>query len=379
MPQTAASGRPLTKEDFIVGWICALDVELRAALAVLDEVLPEPPFHRLRGDKNVYKYGRIKNHYVVIACLPAGRPGAESASVVATYLKLTFPNVIERGFGLLVGVGGGAPNLQRGHDIRLGDIVVSRPNNSRSAVVQYDFGKAMQGGGFLEQGNSRLQPPPRILLSTIEKIQSGNPAPFRNNLRDNAHHLGERDHIFQYPQSPDQLFEATCLHNASSQIGTCARCDLTKRVLRPQRRPDHLEIHYGTIASGNQVMKDGVKRDLISAQTGALCFEMEAPGLLLMDAFPCLVIRGISNYADGHKNDNWQAYAALLKPLLVPQTNLHQVVRLALWSLLGKNFEVHIFEKDTILSSSLSLNGSSLPPQEEYNIRVSDKMEETCR
>ncbi|KAF3798540.1 hypothetical protein GCG54_00015244 [Colletotrichum gloeosporioides] len=39
-----------------------------------------------------------------------------------------------------------------------------------------------------------------------------------------------------------------------------------------------------------------------------LCFEMEAAGL--MTEFPCIVIRGISDYADSHKNDDWQYYAA---------------------------------------------------------------------
>ncbi|KAJ0382563.1 hypothetical protein COL922a_012294 [Colletotrichum nupharicola] len=30
-----------------------------------------------------------------------------------------------------------------------------------------------------------------------------------------------------------------------------------------------------------------------------------------MNNFPCLVIRGICDYADSHKNDRWQNYAAL--------------------------------------------------------------------
>jgi hypothetical protein len=30
----------------------------------------------------------------------------------------------------------------------------------------------------------------------------------------------------------------------------------------------------------------------------------------LMDSFPCLVIRGICDYADSHKNKVWQPYAA---------------------------------------------------------------------
>ena len=35
---------------------------------------------------------------------------------------------------------------------------------------------------------------------------------------------------------------------------------------------------------------------------------MEAAGL--MDNFPCLVIRGICDYSDAHKNKKWQPYAA---------------------------------------------------------------------
>jgi hypothetical protein len=56
-------------------------------------------------------------------------------------------------------------------------------------------------------------------------------------------------------------------------------------------------------------MKDGVSRDRLSAELGGvLCFEMEAAGL--MNEFSCLVIRGICDYADSHKNKTWQPYAA---------------------------------------------------------------------
>jgi nucleoside phosphorylase len=68
-------------------------------------------------------------------------------------------------------------------------------------------------------------------------------------------------------------------------------------------------VHYGTIASGNQVMRDGATRDRISLRLGGvLCFEMETAGL--MDSFPCLVIRGICDYADSHQNKRWQLYTA---------------------------------------------------------------------
>jgi nucleoside phosphorylase len=67
--------------------------------------------------------------------------------------------------------------------------------------------------------------------------------------------------------------------------------------------------HYGTIACGNILIKDGKTREAIRKETGALCFEMEAAGL--MADFPCLMVRGICDYADSHKNKKWQGYAAL--------------------------------------------------------------------
>jgi nucleoside phosphorylase len=48
------------------------------------------------------------------------------------------------------------------------------------------------------------------------------------------------------------------------------------------------------------VIKHGGTRDKLVQELGILCFEMEAAGL--MDNFPCLVIRGIGDYADSHKN-----------------------------------------------------------------------------
>ncbi|KAK6506303.1 hypothetical protein TWF506_011220 [Arthrobotrys conoides] len=69
-------------------------------------------------------------------------------------------------------------------------------------------------------------------------------------------------------------------------------------------------IHYGLIASGNQVMKHGITRDQLSRDKNILCFEMEAAGI--MDEIPSLIIRGICDYSDNHKNKSWQPYAALV-------------------------------------------------------------------
>ena len=56
-------------------------------------------------------------------------------------------------------------------------------------------------------------------------------------------------------------------------------------------------------------MKDALIRDKLAEENGVLCFEMEAAGL--MNHFPCLVIRGICDYSDTHKNKEWQGYAAM--------------------------------------------------------------------
>lgn len=68
-------------------------------------------------------------------------------------------------------------------------------------------------------------------------------------------------------------------------------------------------IHYGLIASANQLMKNGLVREKLATEHDILCFEMEAAGL--MNHFPCLVVRGICDYSDSHKNKDWQGYAAM--------------------------------------------------------------------
>lgn len=57
-------------------------------------------------------------------------------------------------------------------------------------------------------------------------------------------------------------------------------------------------------------MKDACIQDKLAAEKDVLCFEMEAAGL--MNHFLCLVIRGICDYSDSHKNKAWQGFAAMI-------------------------------------------------------------------
>jgi nucleoside phosphorylase len=106
----------------------------------------------------------------------------------------------------------------------------------------------------------------------------------------------------------DSLFEANYSHAIPIE-DTCEACDLSCLVRRDDRHTDEPHVHYGTIVSGNQVIKHAPIRDQLGLEHKALCFEMEAAGL--MNTFPCIVIRGICDYSDSHKNKQWQPFAAL--------------------------------------------------------------------
>ena len=121
------------RSQYTVGWIRALPTEATAAQAMLDETYPGLPSKNVH-DSNVYTFGRVHNHKVVIALLPSGVYGTNSAATTAKEMLLNFPNIR---FGLLVGVGGGIPNEE--HDIRLGDVVVSKPHGTVGKSPQKFF------------------------------------------------------------------------------------------------------------------------------------------------------------------------------------------------------------------------------------------------
>jgi nucleoside phosphorylase len=282
-------------EDYTVGWVCALPVELAAAAELLDEKHRSLP--QDSSDTNIYTLGRMGDHNVAVVCLPAGQIGNNSATAVAVQMKSTFKSIR---FGLMVGIGGGVPSDEA--DVRLGDVVISQPYMQRGGVVQYDFGKTTPNG-FVQTGF--LNAPPAILLNALAKLQA-------NRYRCKSDISGYLSALCHLPKfacdnlGPDILFESTYNHVGGPM---CERCSKDRLLKRTTRGNQEIMVHYGTIASGNQVMRDGVTRDSISsALGGVLCFEMEAAGL--MNSFPCLVIRGICDYADSHKNKRWQAYAA---------------------------------------------------------------------
>jgi nucleoside phosphorylase len=290
--------RRLRRDEYTVGWVCALPVELAAAQEMLDEEHHDLERDPADNDENLYALGSIGGHNVAIVCLPAGRIGNNPAAAVSTQMRATFKAIR---FGLMVGIGGGVPGAEA--DVRLGDVVVSQPHKVHGGVVQYDMGKTTPSG-FERTGS--LNSPPQVLLSAVAKVRA-------NELRGRSQlstHVSTLERIAKFQRAkagPDVLFDAAYDHDGGQ---TCDHCSVDRQEPRqPRESEEEVVVHYGTIASGNQVMRSAAERDKVSAELGGvLCFEMEAAGL--MNSFPCLVIRGICDYADSHKNKRWQPYAA---------------------------------------------------------------------
>ncbi|KAL4946816.1 hypothetical protein BDV06DRAFT_229692 [Aspergillus oleicola] len=292
----------VTADDFTIGWICAVPFEVAAARSLLDEsyaTLPTDP-----RDDNAYAVGRIAQHRVVIACLPYGEYGTNSAATVVSNMLQTFRNIR---FGLLVGIGSGAPSS--GHDIRLGDVVISRPERGHQGVVQYDLGRSASGSGSIVPIGV-LNKPPSVLLRAsyaLERQHMREGPKFVEYLSEAVARYPGRKDFWSPPETQhDKLYTSSYEHHGANN--DCSHCDAGFTVVRAPRPSTTPQVHYGLIASGNRSIKHGKTRDRLNQEQGILCFEMEAAHL--MNDFPCLVIRGICDYADSHKNKIWQSYAA---------------------------------------------------------------------
>jgi nucleoside phosphorylase len=273
-------------------------VEMSAVRYMLDEEHARLPTRV--GDLNRYILGRMGTYNVAIGYLPQGSQGIGAAAIVATDMRRTFPSIQLR---LLVGIGGGIPSKK--NDIRLGDVVVGIPDGIHGGVVEYDLGKESISGferkGFLCQ-------PPNEWTTAVVEMQSDHlvrPNRISEFLSAMLNTYPQLEFYSRPAPEKDILFPPDVIH-VDGEL-SCGQCD--KGHIVTTRSSAGSKIFYGTIASGNKVIKNAEIRDRISQSAGgALCFEMEAAGL--NDGFPSIIIRGICDYADSHKNDDWHAHAA---------------------------------------------------------------------
>ncbi|KAG2014518.1 hypothetical protein GB937_006745 [Aspergillus fischeri] len=308
-----------THEDYTVGWVCPLEVELTAALQMLDE--EHEPLGQPSTDHNLYHLGSVAGHKVVIAGL--WQAGNNPATAVVTQMRIRFPNLR---FALLVGIGGGVPTITEHGMLRLGHVVVSQPVGPFSGAIQYDHGKARDG---VFERTGALAPPPVVLLLAARSLAAQRARSDTDPIMKNVQRVDTSKpqlRRFEFPGiENDKLFPADYKHpcpGLSCEESGCDTAHIIKREIGEFDEP--IVVHRGTVASGELMLKDSALRDKLAKEYGALCFEREAAGA--MADFHCLVIRGISHYCDSHNNDQWDGFAAAAAAAYARQLFFHMPI-----------------------------------------------------
>jgi nucleoside phosphorylase len=287
---------------YTVAWIAPLRIEEQAALYMLDNE-HQGSFAMDRGDDYVYSAGDINGHNVVIATFPKGyNYGVGSAAALASQVKKSFPNLW---FGLLVGVAAGLPNLSRipPRDIRLGDVLVGVGEGDSAGIIGYGLGKETSNG-FELLHHGALAKTEKVVSSATGNIESHEPMhgnvflKYYESIKAKNHSNG----TFADPgQEKDQLYQT--VDGESSSVA--------KPVERPVRQPsERTKVWYGSIGSGDKLIKNAQKRDKLRDEFNLIGLEMEAAGT--MDTIAVGVIRGVCDYGDDKKNKEWQPYAAAM-------------------------------------------------------------------
>ncbi|KAJ5621360.1 hypothetical protein N7528_006143 [Penicillium herquei] len=308
---------PRGREDFSIAIICALELESDAVEHLFDHIwdINGDRYGKALNDTNSYRTGVIGNHNVVLAYMTG--MGKVEAATVAKSCRWSFPCIR---LALIVGVCGGVPaSIEEG--MFLGDIIIS------DEILPYDFGKKFPGTFQRRETTSRSGGDSEV-KGFLRKLKSPKG---REQLQERTdHHLGAlRTRTSDYPCPPmqsDQLFEPNyhhmhhdnpkckkCVKSKSckrAQEATCEalNCDRERLVVRLRPSQRQFSIHFGRIASGDTVMKSGRDRDRIADKEKVIAFEMEGAGIDRI--MPFLVIKGICDYADSHKNKIWQKYSA---------------------------------------------------------------------
>ncbi|KAL8336410.1 hypothetical protein RB601_000293 [Gaeumannomyces tritici] len=297
--------RPAGRGDFEIAIICALTIEADAAEALFDRHWGDegPPYDKAPGDPNAYSTGYIGRHNVVLAHMPG--IGKANAALVASNCRNSFPNIK---LALVVGVCGAAPFAPSNNDeIVLGDVIIS------DGVIQYDLGRRLPEGfvrkDTLLDSLGRPNAEIRALVVKLKGIRGQ--ATLKRKMASYMEELQKQPEVkAEYPGlQHDRLFEATYRHVGDGMI--CEDCCCSGRLVSRSRLAQGIPqpaVHFGLIATGDMVMKSGEERDEIVRREGAIGFEMEGAGV--WDSFPCVVIKGVCDYADSHKTKVWQRYAA---------------------------------------------------------------------
>ncbi|KAE8414542.1 nucleoside phosphorylase domain-containing protein [Aspergillus pseudocaelatus] len=269
--------RPSTRDEFKIAIICALLVECDAVLASFDET-----FDKIGPNLRDPSWRRQ-----LLSHMPG--MGKVSATGVASNLCISFPGIK---LSLVVGICGA---------IILGDVV-------SDCIVEYDFGRQYPDG-FRPKGNIQDLPirPNRDIRAVIFSLKLRETRrELEKGLSHNLRSLQAQSPTWQHPRTEhDVLFEASYHHRHYQNDTTCVCADCPSSsdlVCEMALLKDF--VHIGLVACGDTVMKPGEHRDRLAEAEGVIEFEMEGAGVC--GILPCVIIKGVCDYADNHKDTRWQ-------------------------------------------------------------------------
>ncbi|PTB49562.1 hypothetical protein M431DRAFT_125875 [Trichoderma harzianum CBS 226.95] len=328
--RSEAGGRPRSREDFQIAIICARPLEYDVVSLLFDKFWDDDEsYGRARGDMNSYTNGRMGQYDVVLVLLP--NMGTVAAAGAAASFRSSYPNLQ---LAFLVGICGGVPRSGE-NEIHLGDVIISK------SAVQYDLGKQYHKAFMIKDTvDDSLGRPNKNIRNLVASFETEH---IRDQLQrkaclylkdlQSAAAKKRRPQNYQYPGiNNDKLFFPAYRHKHRGRQ-PCPFCDnptdtfceqaakascidlgcdetqLVKRTdLEIRGSTGDPEIFVGRIASGNSVMKSGEHRDKIAEEQEVIALEREGAGV--WDEIPCIIVKGVCDYADSHKNDLWQRYAA---------------------------------------------------------------------
>ena len=312
--------RPRSRDAFDVAVFCSLPLEGNAVESVFDEVYDDigDVYGKSPYDENAYFLGRIGRHNVVLVYMShaARLPAARSA----LHVQSSFPNV---SLAVAVGICGGTPKTPDGLPIFLGDVVVSH------SIFPYDtgspYGDAFNLDDRLHGPISLLPPQPQALLANIQSLPHSRLVGSRHTqhlaaaqsaagMEDSAYPGADHDTLFTACTNPEQPAVQRHEDGSHSAIDPGTRHttfgEVRRRsgLLRNSGENPEPSIHIGLVASGDSLVRSAADRDQFWEKYGVIGFDMEAAGL--GEVLPCLVVKGVADYADSHKDRRWQKYAA---------------------------------------------------------------------
>jgi nucleoside phosphorylase len=326
---------PSSRDDFKIAIICALPREVDAVEALFQfnwerngkRSLPER-FTKARGDHNSYSLGYMSGHNIVLAWTP--EMGPTSAASTSSSLRSSFPSTR---LVLLAGICGAVPEYERNGEttqILLGDVIVSNGLVPYTSVKSYPGESVMRNS--LPTPNTEIRAALSQMAHLSRRITLLEEIPRQLNRLLSSHEELQKGYCFP-GREHDKLFDPAYIHKHRNDDTPCEVCSYGERSCNKARHETcetlgcdedkHLvlhrfpkrgeaaerpSIHYGLIGSGDTVMKSGRDRDAIARQHNIIAFEME--GLGVWDNLPTLVVKGACDYADSHKNKQWQNYAA---------------------------------------------------------------------